>query len=368
MKELSRKEACDLILGAAILGTGGGGSLEWGREIINSIYDSGKAVKLANREDISKEDYVCSIYACGSVGELSEEKQKEYDRLEKIDCNFTVRAAEGIETFLKRPLGGYLPIELGGVNVAFAMEVAALTDRPLIDADPAGRCVPGMQHTTYALKGIPIYPMGLANTVGDELVLTKTKDDMRVEDIVRHLAMASFNMIGVADHVEKWKIIEKAVIHNTMTMCMEVGQIAQKHIDLNQDYSDAVVKKLKGSIIFRGVVSHSNYEEKDGYTFGDIEIDGCDEYADQNMKIWVQNENIISWKNGQSFVTVPDSINITDTDKYCPLLNPDAKVGMNVTVFAIRAFEDWRTDKGLDYFGPQSFGFDIDYVEMEKVI
>lgn len=46
--------------------------------------------------------------------------------------------------------------ELGGENTAEALHVALLMDLPLIDADPAGRSVPELQHSTYYVKNVPI--------------------------------------------------------------------------------------------------------------------------------------------------------------------------------------------------------------------
>lgn len=88
--------------------------------------------------------------------------------------------------------------------------------------------------------------------------------------------------------------------------------------------------------MFRGVVTKSTYETRDGFTFGDTEIRGAGEYAGHTLRVWYQNENIISWLDGEIFVTVPDLICLFDLDEKMPQLNPYAREGENVAVIARR--------------------------------
>ena len=44
-----------------------------------------------------------------------------------------------------------------------------------------------------------------------------------------------------------------------------------------------------------------------------------------------------------------------------PQLNPYAREGENVAVIALPAPAAWTTQRGLEVFGPRSFGYDVDY-------
>jgi len=114
--------------------------------------------------------------------------------------------------------------------------------------------------------------------------------------------------------------------------------------------------------MFRGTVTESSFETRDGYTYGDTVIEGVGEYAGHKLHIWYQNENIISWMDDEYFVTVPDLICLFNLDEGMPQLNPYAVVGENVAVTALPAPEEWTTQRGLEVFGPRSFGYDVDYV------
>ena len=50
-----------------------------------------------------------------------------------------------------------------------------------------------------------------------------------------------------------------------------------------------------------------------------------------------------------------------DLDEAMPQLNPFARVGEQVAVTALPAPAEWTTQRGLEVFGPRSFGYDVDY-------
>ena len=113
--------------------------------------------------------------------------------------------------------------------------------------------------------------------------------------------------------------------------------------------------------MFRGVVTESHFETKDGYTFGDTVLEGEGDWAGHTLHIWYQNENIISWLDGKPYVTVPDLICFFNLDEAMPQLNPYAKVGEHPAIIALPAAKEWTTERGLEVFGPRSFGYEIDY-------
>ncbi|MCC9293359.1 DUF917 domain-containing protein [Clostridium sp. WLY-B-L2] len=368
MKRLSMQDLRDILLGAAIVGTGGGGSLENGIKLVEGSFNEGYQFYLAGLSEIEDEVLVGTPYGCGSISPLSEDQVEKYKNMYKIKYTAEMAAVNAIEEYLGEDLYGVVTTELGGGNMASALDVAARTGKPIIDADPAGRSVPCLQHSTYNLNGIPITPMGVADKLGDSMIFTEVESDERAEALARAAAVASFNHVGVVDHVARWKVIKNTLIKNTVTMCLEVGKIARIARNKNINFAYDIVEKFDGFIMFQGKVSKVCWEDKSGFTFGNIYIEGNGKYQNQNLRIWFQNENIISWKNGKVFVTVPDSINVVDNDKNMPLLNPYAKVGMEVTVFSLKAFEQWRSKRGLEIFGPEFFGYHVPYKKVEDIL
>lgn len=65
--------------------------------------------------------------------------------------------------------------------------------------------------------------------------------------------------------------------------------------------------------------------------------------------------------DGEPYVTVPDLICVFNLDETMPQLNPYAEVGEHAAVIPLPAPEVWTTPRGLEVFGPRSFGYEIDY-------
>ena len=174
MKVLTKQDVHDILLGAAILGTGGGGSLEEGLEIVDNAFAEGFEFQLAGLDDLKGDDLVGTPYSCGTVSPLSEAQQIEFDKLPKSKDTAEVTAIKIVEKYFGKKLKGVVATELGGLNTALALDAGARLNIPTVDADPAGRSVPYIQQTTYYINDIPIHPMGLANNFGDSMIITNT--------------------------------------------------------------------------------------------------------------------------------------------------------------------------------------------------
>ena len=360
MRILNREDLMNILLGCTILGTGGGGSLEEGIAQIDEALNAGKQFRLADFDELPDDAVIGTPYACGAISPLTEEERKKYARLKETEESMYLLNMKQLEGFLGREVSAVISTELGGGNTATAFYVGAMTDRPIVDGDPAGRSVPALQHSTYYLKGIPMCPMAVMNEFGEGAVFTNVCDDERGEDLVRALAVVSRNTIAVMDHVNTAAVLKDAVIRGAISHAETVGKAFRSARETG-DYVSAVVAAGKGREMFRGIVTESEFETRDGYTFGHTELRGSGTYEGRTLRIWYQNENIISWLDGEPYVTAPDLICFFNLDEAMPQLNPYAKVGEQAALVALPAPAQWTTARGLEVFGPRSFGFDIEY-------
>ncbi|GAH84003.1 unnamed protein product, partial [marine sediment metagenome] len=136
-----------------------------------------------------------------------------------------------------------------------------------------------------------------------------------------------------------------------------------------KDPRDAFVGASGGTKLFEGKIDSYGSEGKGAFNWGDYHIDGTGKYSGHQLKVWYKNENLLSWLDGKNYVTCPDLICIVDSDTCEGLSNfGGAHVGKEVTVFGVPAIDRWRTHKGIEILGPRHFGFNQDYVPMEKLI
>ena len=361
MRELNREDLMNILLGCTILGTGGGGSLEEGIRCIDEALASGKKFRLVSFDELDPGAVIGTPYACGAISPLTDEEKKKYARLKETEESMYLLNLRQLESFLGQEVSAVISTELGGGNTATAFYVAAMTDRLIVDGDPAGRSVPALQHSTYYLNGIPMCPMAVMNEFGEGAVFTNVCDDERGEDLVRALAVVSRNTIAVMDHVNTAAVLQNAVIRGAISHAEAIGRAFRETKAAGGDYAFAVAEAGKGKEMFRGIVTESRFETRDGYTFGDTVLEGTGSFAGHKLHIWYQNENIISWLDGTPYVTVPDLICFFNLDEAMPQLNPYAKVGEHAALVALPAPAEWTGERGLEVFGPRSFGYDIDY-------
>ena len=361
MRTLNREDLVNILYGAAILGTGGGGSLTEGIELIDEALAAGKTFRLASFDDLAPEDLIGTPYGCGAISPLTEAERKKYARLPEAQENFYILCMKQMEAYMGKELKAVISTELGGHNTATALYCGAMADKLIVDGDPAGRSVPGLQHSTYYLHNVPMCPISVMNKFGEGAVVTSVFDDERAEDLVRALAVVSQNIVAVMDHVNTAEVLKNAVIRGAISQSEAIGKAFLTAKAQGGDFVSAVTEAGKGKPMFRGVVTKSTYET---FFFNDTaatEIRGAGEYAGHTLRVWYQNENIIIWLDGEIFVTVPDLICLFDLDEKMPQLNPYAREGENVAVIALPAPNEWTTQRGLEIFGPRFFGYDVDY-------
>ena len=362
MRTLNLANVQDILVGAAFLGTGGGGSLDKGLEMVAADLKAGRSIRLADPDELPQETWMCTPYYCGSLAPTGKTifEAKEEALYDGQECLLATRA---LERHLGVAFGSIVATELGGGNTAAALSVAAQLGLPVLDADAAGRSVPDLQHSTYFVAGIPIAPMGIANRYGDEVIVQRVMDDFHAEAFVRSMAVISGGHVGVADHPGCVGNLRKGLVLRSITFCERVGQAIRGKANV----IEAILEATGGYLLFRGVaVANCKYEDKEGFTFGEISLRSVDKDYGKRYRIWFKNENIIAWRDDKVDVTVPDLICLLDVEERVPVLNPWVRKGQSIAVFGLPAPNIWRTPKGIEVFGPRYFGFRSKFVPVEK--
>ncbi|XPF95187.1 DUF917 domain-containing protein [Colwellia sp. RE-S-Sl-9] len=360
-KRLSKEDLSDILYGCTILGTGGGGELDEGFNYINKAFDAGKEFKLIDFDHVPDNAKICTPYMLGAISDLSAEEEQEYSELPQSGEPSIMTALRRLEQLTGDSYFGTICCELGGSNTAISFYVAAMSNGYIIDADPAGRAVPEITHSTYYLNNLPAAPIVAANEFGECFVCENVKDDMRAERLVRALAKVSRNDIAAIDHATEAKNLRGAVIQGTISTALELGKAYRLAKADGSDIAQVIADKGNGYVAFRGKTQNFNFETKDGFTLGYIEIEGVNNFEGDTYSIDVKNENMLARKNGVIDVTIPELICCIDLDKGEPITNPNHLVGMNVAVIILPAPKEFLTEKGLKAFGPAYLGLADEY-------
>ena len=363
MRTLGWQEIEDILIGATALGCGGGGEYEEGRELMRRAYDEGRTVRLAAPAELADDALVCVPYG---VGGLTVGDPEVYAGLEPPAEHASVRAVRALGEHVGAGFAALLTGELGGTSIADAFFPAAMLGLPVVDADPVGRAVPEIEHSLFKVHGLPIAPQAVTNEIGDTVIVTEVADDRRSEALVRALAVASRNLVWVADHALPWGRVRPAVVQGALGAAQGVGAALRVARERGEDAAAAVAAASGGRVVFRGRVASFVWEERDGFTWGELELAGEAADAGSIYRVWSKNENLLAWRDGEPDVTAPDLICCFATETGEPVTNPNHSTGAAVTVVGVPAAPQWRTAAGVTTLGPRHFGFDIDFVPLEE--
>jgi hypothetical protein len=307
----------------------------------------------------------------GSIAPHTEEIKKEMEWFELTNPPLTEKtimaeAIKELSEFSGRKINALVPIELGGGNTPACIAAGISIGIPTVDGDYTGRAIPEIQQTTPYLFGKELLPYTCVDLWGNTSIITKSINYKFAERLGKMVSAASFGLTGDAGFIMSGKETKDILVKGTLSKCYEIGKLIRETRESGNDPAEAVAKYLDGWVISRGIVTGKEWEDRVGYYWGTHTITGEGDFEGDEMKIWFKNENHICWKNGEVFITSPDSVNIVNAKTGEPLTNSVIKEGDEVAVIALKAVELFKTEKGVDILGPRAFGYDYDYVPVEK--
>ncbi len=93
---------------------------------------------------------------------------------------------------------------------------------------------------------------------------------------------------------------------------MNIGRTLREANENSLDAAAAIADEFGGKLLFRGTVEETPWEFRDGFTFAEVHLAGCDGFEGEKYEIFIQNENIYAKRNGELDICVPDLICMLD--------------------------------------------------------
>ncbi len=357
----TKRDVEDLVLGATILGTGGGGDPKKGVRLLEEAVESAGKIDIVKLEELPRDSVVVVPYFVGTIAPTARTKKP-------IRIDEPIRKAfEEMQDYLGKEVRGVIASEIGGSNTAVALYVGAKLGLPAVDGDLLGRAAPELHQCTALIYNIPLYPSMIVTSTGNVVLIKEYSDIDDYEAIARYLSVLDGKTAAVVDTPLTIEQASKVVVRDTLTLCYELGRNVRTAREENKDPVKTIVDTLKGWRIFEGIVEKYTWRDERGFLVGETLVKGTGKWSGHTLKTWIKNEHIMAWLDGKPIVMPPDLI-IFVLDNGEPVTNTDLKEGYKVNVIAARAPKIWRTPKGLELFGPRHFGFDYDYVPVEELV
>jgi uncharacterized protein len=356
MRLLTEKNIEDIALGAAVLGTGGGGDPYVGMLMARQAIRQYGPVELYSLDELNDDDLIVPTAMMGAPTVMVEKMPSGDDIL---------NAFETIGKYLGKPIRATMSIEAGGLNSVVPIYVAARARVPLVDCDGMGRAFPEIQMVTHTIHGISATPMAISDERGNT-VLMETINNKWTETFARSITVNMGASAMIALYAATVKQLKEAAVIGTMSKAEMIGQTIRKARVNETNPVNTVREAVGGYLIFKGKISDVARRTEAGFAKGEAFIAGIEDYAGQNLELNFQNEHLVAKINGEVKVSVPDLIALLDIDTGEPVTTESMRYGFRVAVIAMPCTEKWRTAKGLELVGPRYFGYNVDYVPVEK--
>jgi DUF917 family protein len=354
MKRIGPEQMDNLALGAAVLGTGGGGDPHIGKLTAMAAMKRHGAVNLIEMSDLRDDDLVVCAAMMGAPTVMVEK----LPRGDEI-----VGAFEGLEAYLGKKVTAVTPIEAGGLNSTTPFIVAAALDLPLLDADGMGRAFPELQMVSPTLHGIAATPMAIGDEKGNNAILN-TCDNLWTERIARTMTIQMGGVAFIAIYAMSGVQARKVLIAGSVSLAIRLGEAIQAARRAKRDPITALLGLTGGRRLFSGKIMDVQRRTEKGFARGEAVFRGLGDDEGHTMTIRFQNENLIALRDDKPVATVPDLISVLDAESGEPITTESLRFGFRVVVVGMPCASAWRTEAGINLVGPRVFGYDLDFLPL----
>ena len=356
MRLLTEDNIEDIALGAAVLGTGGGGDPYIGKLMAREAIRQYGPVELYSLDELDDDDLIVPSAGMGAPIVLVEKLPSGDDM---------INAFEALAKYSGRTPRATMSIEAGGLNSIMPIYVAARLRIPMVDCDGMGRAFPEIQMTTFTPHGITASPFAMADERGNT-VLMDTITNKWVETFARSIVVNMGAMGMIALYSATVKQLKEASVRDTITLAEDIGRTVRNARLHEANPVEAVRKFVNGYLVFRGKITDVDRRIEGGWNLGDARMDGIDNFNGQELLLHFQNEHLAVKVDGEFKATVPDLIAVLDSETGEPITTEALRYGMRVAVIAFPCAPQWREPETLKLAHPRYFGYDVEYIPVEE--
>jgi DUF917 family protein len=277
----------DIMNGACILASGGGGALTEGKLLVAELTSHGAPpVTLIEPEDVPAAAWMAVSAAIGSPTAASDVKNLARVAVAAYDA---LGAARGVT--LTHVLVG----EIGAVNALVPMLPASSKGLPLVDASGAPRALPLLANCIFA-DTVPISPIALSN--GQDTITVTAPNAELADPILRGVISSSVfpDYGGFALWAMDGPTMQKQALPGTLTRARKLGETLRT-APAGQKVQ-AVCSFLGGTVLFTGKKFNASEQSGGGFDVGTVTLTALD--GKTTLTIYEQNENLIAWRSDRS--------------------------------------------------------------------
>jgi DUF917 family protein len=337
-----------LAIGAALLGTGGGGNPYVGMLRARELLRKGATVRVLPLDALPDAALVAQVGGIGApvVG------------IEKIEeGEECLRALRAVEEATRTPVSALICAEIGGANAMEPVITAAQAGLPVLDGDGMGRAFPEVQMSTFSVYGAPPSPAAIADDKGNVVVFRNVLDMLWLERFARDASVAMGAAAGLATAPMRADFVRRTAVPGTMTQALDLGRSILDARKRRQDVVGRVLADAGATLFFTGKVTDVRRELTGGFSRGHARLSGLGDWNGAAAEIAIQNENLVLWVDGVPVICVPDLIINMDLETGEPITTEVLRYGQRLAVIGLPVHDLLKTPEALAVVGPAAFGY-----------
>lgn len=342
---ISATDVDALAAGALLLGSGGGGAVSLGRQLLRNLLSGGAAVPLVTAAGLPPDALVVHTGVVGSPDVLAERL------IDPVDLAVAARAVAG---HLGRELAAVGVIEIGGLNGPVGALAALELGVPLVDGDLMGRAFPSIEQSTLALAGEPVTPLALVGPGGDTVVLPRCSA-ARLQSLLTATVAAMGGAAALALFPVAAAVLAEHVVAGSVSSCLELGRACLRTLRPGVDPA-ALAGLTGGRVLADGQVDE--VRARWGAIPGAVTMT---DRSGSTARIDHLDEFLAVTVDGAVTAASPEVIVALDASS-CALLRVDqVHTGQGLVVFALPPLHDWP-ESARELVGPRGFGLMLEDV------
>lgn len=364
----SQRQMEALLSGVGVLGTGGGGHVEFGRAILENDFRRGRACEIVDVEDIADDAFVVSGGILGSVKAIGDRGfeavvQDWESRFDLLD------ATRAMERYFGRKVDYVVPFELGGLNTPVIMSLAARLGIPMLDADLLGRAAPETQMTAPTGLGVSLYPMVMLDGEGTTAFVERAESIFFADQLGRWMVLQARGMGANNHYPMDGATAKRAVIPRTVSGAVSLGEKLLRAGATGDDGVEVVRSHLGACILGRGQVTGVSEEDRGAFFYKRATV----ETDRGRIDLTIKNEYMLARLSGRIVTVFPDTIAVLEPRTGRGLMSLELKAGTEVAVLVApchpRLRQSLLSPTGKAAFAGQRYGEDgVEYVPVEDLL
>lgn len=324
MQYLTINQIKTLSLGAAFLGSGGGGDPNILLDYIHNLMTKYGAINVISIDSLTNKMLVVPVALIGAPL-VTVEKLINIKMFEILLTKVTELYPE-FEIVLT-------PAEIGGCNALTPLVPAAKFSLPVLDGDLIGRAFPRINMCKPGIvvkdKQTAIMVNGIGETTTYQMLSVDELENFVAKKIVDYgcsAVIAAFIFTG-----DKYR---DYIIEGSVTRALLLGKSLQLY---SKKLSDLCLS-TKSKLIATGTISEVTHTLRDGFLTGYVQIKS----STQVIRVYFQNEYLVI-KLGDCIVAQsPTIITLLDMYSGIPVTSESLRFGLKVAVLVLSEPEFWQ--------------------------